>query len=256
MPNTLLLSDIHSNLEALRAVLYDSNERFGEFDAVCVLGDFIGYGANPNEVIDELGQLPNCHIIKGNHEAAALGEVPIHTFNPTAAQAATWTANQLTPENAEMIRKLPITKVVGDLTLCHGSPRDPIWEYLESADQFNANLGYFNSLACAFGHTHRPCFAGFRGNTIAVGRVSGDCIRNTSGFTRWFVNPGSVGQPRDGDSRAAYAVIRPSEPAPDSSPANYEVEFRRVAYDIEAAQQRILDGGLPPSLAFRLSEGR
>lgn len=255
MPNILLLSDIHSNLEALRAVLYDATERFDEFDAVCVLGDFIGYGANPNEVIDELGLLPNCHIIKGNHEAAALGEVPIHTFNPTAAQAATWTANNLTPGNAETIRKLPITKVVGDLTLCHGSPSDPMWEYLESAGQFKANLGYFNSLACAFGHTHRPCLAGLRGGSIEGALVSGDAICNTSGFTRWFVNPGSVGQPRDGDSRAAYAVVRLSEHAPDSSSASYEVEFRRVAYDIEAAQQRILDGGLPPSLAYRLSDG-
>lgn len=236
-------------------MLSDATERFGEFDAVCVLGDFIGYGANPNEVIEELGQLPNCHIIKGNHEAAALGEVPIHTFNPTAAQAAAWTADQLTPENAEMIRKLPETKVVGDLTLCHGSPSDPMWEYLESAGQFKANLGYFNTPGCAFGHTHRPCLAGLRGGSVDVALVSGDCIRYTFGFTRWFVNPGSVGQPRDGDPRAAYAVIRPAEPAPDSSPASYKVEFRRVAYDIEAAQKRILNGGLPPSLAYRLSEG-
>lgn len=163
MPTILLLSDIHSNLEALRAVLGDAAEHSDEFDSVCVLGDFIGYGANPNEVVDELLQLPNCHFVKGNHEAAALGEIPTHTFNPTAARAAEWTANHLTAENAKTIRKFPLTKVVGDLTICHGSPRDPIWEYQRCALTFAQNLGYFGTLGCAFGHTHWPCLAGLKG---------------------------------------------------------------------------------------------
>ena len=255
MPTILLLSDIHSNLEALRAVLGDAAEHSDEFDSVCVLGDFIGYGANPNEVVDELLQLPNCHFVKGNHEAAALGEIPTHTFNPTAARAAEWTANHLTAENAKTIRKFPLTKVVGDLTICHGSPRDPIWEYQRCALTFAQNLGYFGTLGCAFGHTHWPCLAGLKGKTLQLADLPAVATASTAAFSRWFVNPGSVGQPRDGDPRAAYAVIRSTGPVPGAGPAESEVEFRRVAYDIETAQQRILDAGLPSILADRLSGG-
>ena len=255
MLNALLLSDIHANLEALRAVVTDSERRFDEFDSIYVLGDFIGYGAMPNEVIEELTRFSNCHFVKGNHEAAALGEIPIHYFNPMAAQAATWTSTHLTSENSEMIRKFPLTVAVGDLTLCHGSPREPLWEYLRSARDFTANLKHFETPGCAFGHTHVPCFVGISGDTVDIEYASDGATHNTSGFRRWFVNPGSVGQPRDGDPRASYAVIREITPAMDTYPATYEVEFRRVAYDIESAQQRILDRGLPPELAFRLSVG-
>ena len=255
MFNALLLSDIHANLEAFRAVMSDATKRFDEFDAVCVLGDFIGYGATPNEVIDELSRLPNCHIVKGNHEAAALGEISTDNFNWMAAASATWTASQLTPENAEMIREIPLTKVVGDITLCHGSPRQPLWEYLLSPELFVQNLGYFDTPGCAFGHTHLPCFAGLGDDTLEFEYASDGAVHSTSGLTRWFVNPGSVGQPRDGDPRASYAEIRATEPATMSDQTAYEIEFRRVAYDIESAQQRILNSGLPPDLAYRLSNG-
>lgn len=255
MLNTLLLSDIHANLEALRAVLSDASKRFDEFDSVYVLGDIIGYGATPTEVIEELNRLSNCHIVKGNHEAAALGEIPIHTFNPMAAQAAIWTGNQLTSASSERIRNLPLTKTVRDLTLCHGSPRDPLWEYLLSADHFAENLQHFETPGCAFGHTHLPCFVGINDDTLDHEYASDGVIHSTSGFARWFVNPGSVGQPRDRDSRASYAVMREITPATDTSLAIYEIEFRRVTYDIERAQQRILQSGLPPELAFRLSVG-
>ena len=253
---TLLLSDIHGNIHALEAVLSDAKARFGEFDAVCVLGDVVGYGAHPNEVVELIFGMEHSHVVKGNHEAAALAEISTQRFNPVAAEAAVWTRGELTQENARRLRDVPLVDSVGDLTLCHGSPRDPIWEYMFSATELAGNLAHFTTAGCAFGHTHVPCFFGFRGNAVEGCYAQHDAMLTTTGFDRWYVNPGSVGQPRDGDSRASYAVMRSPTSASQSGIAEYRFQFHRVSYDIEAAQQGILDAGLPPVLAFRLSEGR
>ncbi len=250
-PDTvLLLADVHSNIHALGSVLDDAMGRY-EVGAVWVLGDVVGYNAFPNEVVELIRQLPNVSAVKGNHEAAALAEISVTEFNPVAAEAARWTGGALDDENRSYLSELPLTSRRDDVTLCHGSPRSPLWEYVVDAFVAQANLDRLVTRGCVHGHTHLP-------TCIALTRSSGwQAIRPDDGsrlvleHRHWFVNPGSVGQPRDGDPRAAYAVLQRSK-----GDQPWIAHFHRVDYDVSAAQDAVLASGLPPFLAFRLSEGR
>ncbi len=252
MPTILLISDIHSNLPALDAVWSDAFNRATSIDETWVLGDSVGYGAQPNETIDRLRSMPGLLMVKGNHEAAVLDELLVSQFNSIAALAILWTAARLKSEVSEFLRNLPMVAQRYNVTLCHGSPRDPMWEYLTSPRIAMANLNHFQTAGCATGHSHIPLAIGFGRSTDPELIPATNRTAIEMEYDRWFVNPGSVGQPRDGDPRASYVLIR-SYAAPSQRPT---IEFHRVDYDVEAAQKLILDAGLHPFLATRLSDGR
>lgn len=236
-----VLSDIHSNLAALEAV----REDLPAVDEVWVLGDIVGYGPQPNEVIAMLQEL-GARSVLGNHDGAAIGTVDAAEFNPDARTAIEWTAEQLDPNGRAYLGTLPEVRVSGDLTAVHGSPRDPIWEYITSTAVAAANLGSFETWLCLFGHTHVPViFRADDGRMDAIPAAPGDPVRLDA--RRSLINPGSVGQPRDGIKDSAYAILDDREAT---------AEFRRVPYDIGRTQRLMREVGLPPRLAERLSWGR
>ncbi len=249
MTSVLLLSDIHGNLPALDAVLEDADRR-GASSEVWVMGDSVGYGAQPNEVVERLRTLPNPTIVKGNHEAAATGEISTANFNPTAGAAADWTARELDPDTKEFLVALPLVVERIGTTICHGTPRNPIWEYMLTSRIGELNLEHFQTLGCVHGHTHIPSIFGRDASGAWRVKQAADGDEAVLANLRWFANPGSVGQPRDGDPRAAYALLRV-----DDDQKSVRIEFHRVEYDVSLAQDLILDAGLPAALAFRLSEG-
>jgi len=241
-----MLSDIHGNLEALDAVLEAlADERI---DRYLCLGDVVGYGANPNECLDRIIGLTS-DVIAGNHDHAAIGRLDIATFNRYAAEAALWTRRQLTPAGRRYLGTLPYTWRKDDLFAVHASPANPEdWIYLTSHwltdEAFDAMPG--DIALCVVGHTHTPGIfekraTADRSRQIAAPEVGMDpeC--------RYIVNVGSVGQPRDGDPRAAYCIYDTAEK---------RAEIVRVAYDLETAQRKIRDAGLPEMLADRLESGR
>ena len=249
MTSVLLLSDIHGNLPALDAVLEDVN-RQGTISEVWVMGDSVGYGAQPNEVIERLRRLPDPTIVKGNHELAATGEISIANFNPAAGAATDWTARKLKPEIKDFLIALPLVTERHGITICHGTPRNPIWEYMFTSRIAELNLEHFETHGCVHGHTHIPSVFGrdASGTWRAKQATDGDQVALAN--LRWFVNPGSVGQPRDGDPRASYARLDV-----DDQQKSVRIAFHRVEYDVSLAQDLILEAGLPASLAFRLSQG-
>jgi predicted phosphodiesterase len=248
----LLLSDIHANLEALDACLAAAPAH----DMVLNLGDIVGYGASPNEVADrsrELGKV----FVRGNHDKAATGLMDLEDFNPMAAAAAIWTHDQLTPENFEWLRALPqgpsSVKQLPDIQIVHGSPNDED-EYVVSLGDALAPLIALSVRLTFFGHTHLQggFFAsttaadGFRPEYRTVGQAESVPFQ-LKADTRYLINPGSVGQPRDGDWRAAFALY--------DSDAQI-VHFHRTPYNLKSAQDRINEAGLPSRLATRLAAGR
>jgi predicted phosphodiesterase len=236
-----VLSDIHSNLAALEAVRAD----LPSVEEVWVLGDTVGYGPQPNEVIRALQEM-GARSVLGNHDAAAIGNISAEDFNVDARAAVEWTAKQLDANATAYLAALPEVRVSGDLTAVHGSPRDPIWEYITSPSVAAANLASFETWLCVFGHTHLPII--FRADESRVEMLSataGDPVPLDA--RRALINPGSVGQPRDGIPAAAYLLL-------DDHDAT--VEFRRVAYDIARTQRLMRDAGLPPRLSDRLTWGR
>jgi predicted phosphodiesterase len=236
-----VLSDIHSNLAALSSV----REDLPSVDEIWVLGDIVGYGPQPNEVIRALQQLGTRSVL-GNHDGAAIGTVDPDDFNPDAKTAVEWTAKQLDPNARTYLATLPEMRVSGDLTAVHGSPREPIWEYIISPSVAAANLGSFRTWLCLFGHTHVPAiFRASDGRVEAIAAATGDPVRLDA--RRALINPGSVGQPRDGIPESAYAIL-------DDRDAT--VEFRRVAYDIKETQRLMHAAKLPERLAERLTWGR
>lgn len=249
MTSVLLLSDIHGNLPALEAVLEDA-DRQGASSEVWVMGDSVGYGAQPNEVVECLRSLPNPTMVKGNHEAAAIGEISTANFNPTAGAAADWTARQLDPETTDFLIALPLVTERLGITICHGTPRNPIWEYMLTSRIGEMNLEHFETPGCVHGHTHIPSVFGrdASGTWRAQQATDGDEVVLAN--LRWFANPGSVGQPRDGDPRAAYARLDV-----DDHQESVHIAFHRVEYNVSMAQDLMLEAGLPASLAFRLSQG-
>jgi diadenosine tetraphosphatase ApaH/serine/threonine PP2A family protein phosphatase len=238
-----ILADIHSNLAAFEAVLKDIDGR-GGFDKIWCLGDMVGYGPDPNECIKRLHEFEHV-CIAGNHDWAAIGKMDTFEFNPLAAEAAHWTSQVLTAENKDYLLDLPLILNENGFTLAHGSPREPIWEYLLSTETAQENFAYFETPYCLVGHSHIPLIFALDGDQIELMEFGGAEVKLPG--KRMIINPGGVGQPRDGDPRASYAI--------------YDAEARtvshyRVEYNIEVTQRKMAEAGLPEPLIRRLSFGR
>jgi predicted phosphodiesterase len=243
----LIVSDLHANWQALQAV---AREAAGGYDQALCCGDLVGYGADPNPVVDWVRA--NCAVVvRGNHDKVSTGQENLEWFNPVARAAALWTQQNLTPANIEYIRALPKGPVLLDgFQVLHGAPFDED-EYVIAASEAGEAFGYLESRLAFFGHTHVQ--GGFIWNHSRVETVSQTSKRARRHVIEidpecgYLVNPGSVGQPRDGDPRAAYVVY-------DSSV--HAVTYHRAPYDVATAQKKIRDAGLPPILADRLMVGR
>jgi len=241
----LVISDIHANLEALDAVLAAA----GPHDHALVLGDLVGYGADPNAVIDRVRALPAATLIRGNHDKVGAGLENTDGFNYLARHAITWTTNTLTPERRQWLAALPQgPTIVDDLVeICHGAPFDEDVYIFDDLDAMRA-LRVARRPLCLFGHTHVVAGYNVTNKTDIVAPVRELSIRiPPNGGSRFLVNCGAVGQPRDGDPRAAYGML-------DSSARTLTLE--RVEYDVSAAQAKIVAAGLPDVLAQRLAVGR
>ncbi len=242
----LVLSDVHANLAALEAVLGDA-AAVG-FEQVWCLGDTIGYGPEPEECVVRIRGLASEAVV-GNHDWAAVGGMDVADFNPEARRAVLWTQQHLSLGSAAWLRLLPSDPlVVGDFTLTHGSPRDPVWEYILRPADASENLAFFETPFCLVGHTHVPALFMARQNERRMERLSplpGKPIA-LQDYTRVILNPGSVGQPRDNDPRAAYAIL-------DTEEKTWLA--RRVAYPIEVTQAHMRTAALPERLINRLAFG-
>jgi diadenosine tetraphosphatase ApaH/serine/threonine PP2A family protein phosphatase len=239
----LVLSDIHANLTALEAVLADAA---GRWDRVWFLGDLVGYGPDPNEVIGRLRAL-DALALSGNHDWAVLGKLDLFDFNEDARRSVEWTRRQLTAENRDYLQTLPPQRVEGIFSMAHASPRHPVWEYILDLETAFENFAFFDTAVCLIGHSHMPLLFHINDDgEDLVGYVTSHGEKVELGLGRTILNPGSIGQPRDGDPRAAYALL-------DTDAGTWE--YRRVAYDIEAVQQRMRDAGLPQRSILRLEQG-
>ena len=239
---TLIISDIHANLTALETVL----KHAGEVDRVWCLGDVVGYGPSPNECIARVKELPNLTCLLGNHDAAAIGQIDINTFNPEARISIEWLQGQLTEESLEFLKELPEKKNFDAATLAHGSPRQPVFEYLLDTQAATENFEHFETDFCFVGHTHLPVIFHLK-NDDYIARLSVPPANKQNKLkVRTIVNPGSVGQPRDRDPRAAYGIFDPKKKTWD---------YRRVEYDIPAVQELMTEAGLPERHVLRLEGG-
>jgi diadenosine tetraphosphatase ApaH/serine/threonine PP2A family protein phosphatase len=238
-----ILSDIHANFAALEAVLGS----LGSVDAVWHLGDVVGYGPEPDGVAERLVEIGAIGV-RGNHDEAACGGDVLAWFNPDARAAAEWTQRRITPRTRRFLEELPETLTPPELpfTLAHGSPRDPIWEYVFSPDVAAENLAAFATPYCLVGHTHVPL--AFRHDPRRMRQIEPEPDATLQlDDRRAILNPGSVGQPRDGDPAASYAIV---------DTAALRFTWRRVTYDIETTQAAMLEAGLPARLSRRLSFGQ
>ena len=240
----LIISDVHSNLEALQKVLEDAEQR-GGFDAVWCLGDVVGYGPDPGPCIETLAEQELLCVV-GNHDYAALGRMGVETFNSYAAQAALWTRTQLEADHVAFLEGLPKVASWGEFSLAHGSLRDPLWEYLVSAPSALENFRRMTTPFCLVGHSHLP-FVCFEVEGMPRFNVLRDGQQTALDSGRIIANPGSVGQPRDGDPRASYLLYDDEERC---------LAHHRVAYDVSVTQERMRRAGLHPYLIERLSYGR
>lgn len=243
----LILTDIHGNSDALEAVLGSAADE--SVDQVLLLGDLVGYGAGPNEVVEAIRglDLPT-RVIRGNHDKVVAGIEDGAGFNRVALAAVRWTTSVMSDQNMAFIRSLPVgpLEIRPGLAICHGSPLDED-EYLLSTDQAERAFARHPASVTFFGHTHIPSlFSGSAEGAEVRILEHGDPPIEVVRGVQYLINPGSVGQPRDRDPRAAYMVF-------DADAAR--VEAHRVEYPLEDAQQRILDAGLPPVLAQRLAVG-
>jgi predicted phosphodiesterase len=239
----LIISDIHANLTAFETVLKDAQ---GQWEYVWCLGDIVGYGPDPNECVELLKTLPHL-CLAGNHDWAALGRLDIRTFNPDARKAVQWTQDSLKPENVAYLEALPTTFVIGQYTLAHGSPREPVWEYILEPLVAALNFPHFETPYCLVGHTHQPVIYELisdNGDTETV-PPSYRQQRHLNG-RRQIINPGSVGQPRDANPDAAYAIL---------DVETNVFEHRRIPYDIGAVQDRMRAVDMPERLITRLEHG-
>jgi diadenosine tetraphosphatase ApaH/serine/threonine PP2A family protein phosphatase len=239
----LIISDIHANYVAFDAVLEHAK---GQWDYVWCLGDVVGYGPAPNECVDRLKELPHL-CLAGNHDWAALDRLDIRTFNPDARRAVEWTRDTLTEANTRWLEALPTTFVIGQYTLVHASPREPIWEYILEPLVAALNFPHFETPYCFVGHTHQPVIYQMlseTGETESHRPVYDEPILLNG--HRLIVNPGSVGQPRDTDPRAAYAIL-------DFEKGIFE--HRRIEYNIAETQRQMRNAGLPERLIARLEHG-
>jgi len=236
-----IISDVHANLPALEAVL----AALGEVDALWQLGDVVGYGPHPDEVVARLRELGAIGV-RGNHDAAALGGGGVEYFNPEARRAMEWTIERIAPATRAWLEALPERVEEGEVTLVHGSPREPIWEYVLSGWVARQSFAAFTSRWCLHGHTHIPvAWVQDHGRISLLEPGPGDALR--LGQERLLVNPGSVGQPRDGDPRAS-ALVHDTEAR--------TLTWLRVRYRIAEVQAAMRAARLPPALVARLEHGR
>lgn len=242
-----MLSDVHANRPALEAAL--AAIAAAEVEEVWCLGDVVGYGADPDGCAALVRE--RCDVcLVGNHDLAVLGEIDVGAFSESAAAAVEWTRENAAAETVAFLRELEPTGSRAGFGLFHASPRDPVWEYVLSAEQAEAGLDAQAERIGLIGHSHIALFFS-RQQTSRPGHADGaqadDGARLDLATGEWLLNPGSVGQPRDADPRAAWLEIDTEEPA---------ARFHRVPYDVLAAAEAILAAGLPPSLAERLGVGR
>ncbi|GAB4579734.1 MAG: metallophosphoesterase family protein [Anaerolineales bacterium] len=238
----LIISDIHANLTALEAVL----EHAGEVESIWCLGDLVGYGPDPNECVEKIRLLPNLACLIGNHDAAVIDQMDAATFNPEARLSIEWTHQQMSSENLAYLTQLPNRVVVENVTLVHGSPRSPTFEYLLDTHLATINFAHFETPFCFVGHTHLPAqylLGNGQGHASLIIPQPNQVVRLAS---RSIINPGSVGQPRDRDPRAAYAIFETK---------NNSWDYRRVPYDIQAVQKRMKAHKLPDRHVQRLAAG-
>jgi len=238
----LVLSDIHANLTALETVLKSA----GKVDQVWCLGDLVGYGPDPNECIECVSNLPNLTCLLGNHDSAALGQIDLQAFNQDAHVSISWMKNKLKADSLKFLHGLPERNVIGDVTLVHGSPRDPVWEYLLDVHTAAENFEHYKTLLCMVGHTHIPIQFSLQKDGETIGWEMMEAGRVYHLNRKTFLNPGSVGQPRDHDPRASYAFFDPEKSS---------WQLMRVEYDFESVQKRIYKAGLPRKHAARLATG-
>jgi diadenosine tetraphosphatase ApaH/serine/threonine PP2A family protein phosphatase len=238
----LVISDIHANLPAFEAVLAVAD---GQWDRIWFLGDLVGYGPNPNECVSLLREFDHISLC-GNHDLAVLEKLDIEEFNDDARSAVLWTRSVLSEESRHYLDALAPKHIVDDFTLAHGSPRHPVWEYIMDYETAAANFAHFDTTYCLVGHSHYP---------LHVIEDAPDDLRilpPVYGETfpleekKVILNPGSIGQPRDDDPRAAYALL-------DTVKLTWQ--FGRVVYPIEATQQQMREAGLPGALIARLAMG-
>lgn len=238
-----IIADIHGNLTAFEAVL-DDIERRGGVEEIWCLGDIVGYGPDPHECIERLRQYRHV-CVAGNHDWAAIGKISIADFNPDAALACQWTAGHLNKKGIKYLENLPLALDRDIFKLVHGSPREPIWEYIMSTGIARENFTFFQSPYCLVGHTHVPLVFKEEDGTCTFSRLV-DNIGLALGESRLIINPGGVGQPRDGDPRASYALY--------DSDTNM-IRLHRIPYDVAAVQDRMIEKGLPIRLVTRLQQG-
>jgi diadenosine tetraphosphatase ApaH/serine/threonine PP2A family protein phosphatase len=243
-----ILGDIHGNLVAFQAVLGDIEAR-GGCDEIWCLGDVVGYGPEPHACIEFLRSYKHV-CVAGNHDWAAIGKVDVSDFNPDAARACRWTTQQLDAQDADYLGNLPEKLMLGEFTLVHGSPRHPIWEYLDPdwlpMDDICSNFDYFNTRFCLVGHSHKPLILRQDEAGNCLGASIFDKINLDSEGGRLIINPGGVGQPRDGDCRASYVIY--------DSDTQMMYHYRRD-YDIGLTQEKMREYKLPLSLILRLNYG-
>jgi predicted phosphodiesterase len=239
-----VISDIHANLHAVEAVLAALEN--ARPDAIWNLGDTVGYGPRPNECCAVARSSASLSLV-GNHDLAVLGggDVAIEDFNFEAAAAATWTRETLSDESREFLQALHASASAEEAELYHGSPRDPVWEYVLTIEAARASLEMTRAALVLVGHSHVPLALRLRDGEISGGLApAGTEVDLSSG--RWLLNPGSVGQPRDGDWRAAFCLL---------DLAQRSASFVRVEYPVGETQAEMRDQGLPPALAERLAYG-
>ena len=235
-----VLSDIHGNLEALEAVLADAQDQQAR-QFVC-LGDIVGYGPNPVECVERIQSL-NCPAVKGNHDqAAANHNFVLDHLHPDAQRSLSWTRTQLEEKHLNFLENLPLSRRVGRFSITHASPNRPAaWTYVNSMDDAAEAMEKQNARLCFIGHTHIPAAFCLQGESISEPGLT--YFQLTAG-AKYLINPGSIGQPRDGDVRAAYVIYDREAQS---------IEFRRVSYSLLSTSEKINDRGLGQSLATRLA---
>ncbi|NJN79213.1 MAG: metallophosphoesterase family protein [Anaerolineales bacterium] len=239
----LVMSDIHANYTALLAVLKDA----GDVDETWCLGDLVGYGPDPNAVVEEVRDIKNLTCLMGNHDVAVIGKMPLETFNGDARRSLAHHEKVLNASNMDFMRVLPSKpKVRGEATIVHGSPRDPLWEYILNTLSARLNFDHFDTPWCFIGHTHIQSIFIKEGNSERVTLEQTKPDITIQLHPKMILNPGSVGQPRDRDPRAAYAIY-------DTKAHTWTP--KRVMYNIAEVQERIRAAGLPEKHAVRIGEG-
>jgi diadenosine tetraphosphatase ApaH/serine/threonine PP2A family protein phosphatase len=237
-----IIADIHGNLEALEVVLHELRG----VAQIISLGDLVGYGPNPNEVVEKICSL-GIPSVAGNHDKAAVGEMSLEWFVDHAKEALIWTREQLTVTSSQFLGSLPLTLEFEDFQIVHGSLRSPLEEYIETFAEAVPNLELMTKSLLFVGHTHRPIYVVQRGEGYDGRRLKDDQTIRVSEYQKVLINPGGVGQPRDGDPRASFGVY-------DSE--KREFTLHRVEYNISAVQEKMRKVGLPQILIDRLAFGR